>query len=218
MSKEGPRDGSAKKPKLARWSTAAPRLQSSNTASSKDNIQSADKENRDATKEKSTKISILTSPSGNDSDKENWSPDEDGIPQYRFQSMIADTPSGGARRPHPPSSTTIYNRSANSRRTGSHHSRNAGFLESSPLRPAYGRNSTAPGRYRSGKAMTPTRLEIFEDSPPRTVQRGGNGEDDEVARFMKGDMARMGNLVTPAKKCDVDAVAGLLSLSQGKWR
>lgn len=66
--------------------------------------------------------------------------------------------------------------------------------------------------------MTPTRLEIFEDSPPRTVQRAGKGEDEEVERFMRGDMAGIGNLVTPAKKCDVDAVAGLLSLSQGKWR
>lgn len=66
--------------------------------------------------------------------------------------------------------------------------------------------------------MTPTRLEIFEDSPPRTVQRAGNREDDDVERFMRGGIAGMGNLVTPAKKCDVDAVAGLLSLSQGKWR
>lgn len=56
--------------------------------------------------------------------------------------------------------------------------------------------------------MTPTRLEIFEDSPHR---RRDDGDDGEVERFMKG-------VVTPAKKCDVDAVAGLLSLSQGKWR
>lgn len=63
-------------------------------------------------------------------------------------------------------------------------------------------------------AMTPTRMEIFED-PERTIERPvrGDGEgDEEVERFMRG-------LVTPAaKKCDVDAVAGLLSLSQGKWR
>ncbi len=31
------------------------------------------------------KVSMLLSPSGNDSDKENWSPDEEGNPQHRHQ-------------------------------------------------------------------------------------------------------------------------------------
>lgn len=52
-------------------------------------------------------------------------------------------------------------------------------------------------------------LEIYEDA--ENLSPSASVIDDEVERFM-------GSSVSPSKKGDIDAVAGLLSLSQGNWR
>jgi hypothetical protein len=71
------------------------------------------------------------------------------------------------------------------------------------------RANTAPAR----GAKVP--LDIFEDADAAENPPSKSAQlpvlDDEVERFMRGQ-------VSPSKKGDVDAVAGLLSLSQGNWR
>jgi hypothetical protein len=195
-SRAAPRSGLAKKPKLSRALSSASKLQSSLSLGEKKNVEK-DIE-IDAGK---TKVLIM---SGNDSDKENWSPDEDGNLHFTFsQSHIGPAPSG--RRPLPSGSTRLEKK--NPRRTpgrfGQEHRGSASLLGS--------RANTAPvfsHTPRAGKrGQSP--LEIFEDS--ENISPARPAVDDEVERFMRGE-------VSPSKKGDVDAVAGLLSLSQGNWR
>lgn len=213
MSKAPPRTGAAKKPKLGRASSSVARLQTGSdghkrivrpNAGEKEVIEI----DIDINKEKA-KFSMLVSPSGNDSDKENWSPDEEGNPHYRFNSphhTAAPTASPGKRRPLPTSSL-----SQNNRRT-THGNR---ILQEQRPSLFGNRANTAPSfnRHRGGKGAQTHQLEIFEDTSPRSTGKKNRGlvVDDEVERFMRGE-------VSPSKKGDVDAVAGLLSLSQGNWR
>lgn len=125
------------------------------------------------------KVAMLVSP--NDSDKENWSPDEEASSHGRQR-----------RRPlpaDPPGKPQQARRQARALQDAER----PGLLN--------GRANTAPtGLGGSGKGA----VEIHEDP-------GQRWQDDEVARFMRGD-------VSPSKKGDMDCVAGLLSLSQGAWR
>ncbi|KAK0657516.1 hypothetical protein B0T16DRAFT_61944 [Cercophora newfieldiana] len=196
-SRAAPRSGLAKKPKLSRALSSAAKLQS--------NLSLA--ENKDS--EKDTELdprkmkAIVTS--GNDSDKENWSPDEDGNPHFTFSQSHVDAALGG-RRPLPFGTTRLDKK--NPRRTpgrfGQEHRGSASLLGN--------RANTAPvfsHTPRAGKrGQSP--LEIFEDAE-RTSPARRPSVNDEVERFMRGE-------VSPSKKGDVDAVAGLLSLSQGNWR
>jgi hypothetical protein len=161
----------------------------------------------DLLKEKA-KFSTLLSPSGNDSDKENWSPDEEGNPHYHFS---AGDNSSGSRRPLP--SSSLQKRQSPRRTT--HGSR---VLQEHRPSLFGSRANTAPifkssNRNRGGGKGNQARMEIFEDGSPRSAAKESLGVvvDDEVERFMRGE-------VSPSKKGDVDAVAGLLSLSQGNWR
>jgi hypothetical protein len=207
MSKAVPRTGAAKKPKLARALTSVARLQTEYPGQRR---LSVEKEalHIDITSEK-TKISVQVSPSGNDSDKENWSPDEEGNPHFRFNSPHepAPAPSPNKRRPLP--SASLQKQGLNSRRTA--HGNNRILQEQRPS--LFGnRANTAPAFNRNrvgGKGA----VEIFEDGSPRSPGKENRRVivDDEVERFMRGE-------VSPSKKGDVDAVAGLLSLSQGNWR
>jgi hypothetical protein len=212
MSKAPPRTGAAKKPKLARASTSVARLQTSNDGQKntlRPNAATKETLEIDITQDK-TKFSLLVSPSGNDSDKENWSPDEEGNPHYRFNSPHnpSSVPSPVKRRPLP--SSSLQKQSQNSRRT-THGNR---ILQEQRPSLFGNRANTAPAtnRHRAGKGAQ-TQLEIFEDTSPRSAGKENRGAvvDDEVERFMRGE-------VSPSKKGDVDAVAGLLSLSQGNWR
>lgn len=214
MSKAPPRTGAAKKPKLARASTSVARLQTGHDGQKKTcrpTVGAKEVVEIDFTQDK-TKLSVLVSPSGNDSDKENWSPDEEGNPHFRFNSPHnpSSAPSPGKRRPLPSSSSSLHKQSQNSRRT-THGSR---ILQEQWPSLFGNRANTAPAanRHRGGKAAL--QMEIFEDGSPRSSAGKENravAVDDEVERFMRGE-------VSPSKKGDVDAVAGLLSLSQGNWR
>ena len=78
-----------------------------------------------------------------------------------------------------------------------------------------GRSNTAPmfSQARRGVKHDQSPLEIYEDSESTSPIGSAPvaADNDEVERFMRGE-------VSPSKKNDVDAVAGLLSLSQGNWQ
>jgi hypothetical protein len=201
MAKAAPRSGMAKKPKLARASSSVARMQSALGVTEKHNIQGdlgvpPDK----------VKVNTLVSLSGNDSDKENWSPDEDGNARaYSFQRAPHANNGTSGRRPLPSGPSRLDKR--NPRRTPG----NALQETRSPSLLAT-RANTAPVRgfqsRRGKRAESP--LEIYEDAENNSPETRPV-LDDEVERFMRGE-------VSPSKRGDVDAVAGLLSLSQGNWR
>ncbi|KAB5580588.1 hypothetical protein GE09DRAFT_444640 [Coniochaeta sp. 2T2.1] len=213
MSRAVPRTGAAKKPKLARASTSVARLQTSYDAHKKPTHPHKEVAPIEIPHDKS-KLSTITTPSGNDSDKENWSPDEEGNPHYRFNSPdnpASSVPSPGKRRPLP-SSSLSKQQPLNSRRGG-----NSRILQEQRPSLFGNRANTAPAFNRNRGAGGKAGVEIFEDGGDSPSRRSPGKEnravvvDDEVERFMRGE-------VSPSKKGDVDAVAGLLSLSQGNWR
>lgn len=226
-------DSSVKKPRLTKGLSATGRLETpnnnNNTWAEKRQSLAVDTPGTDFSYTK-PKSSLFISPQGNESDKENWSPDENGTPRFSYY------PPSSAMRPTNrrllpsgllSSSNEFEKTSTNSRRTPPRR----GLMESSPSFLLSGnRANTAPlygcgggkGQYRGGKGAP--ELRIYEDfvatpnhhdsptasrrpSPPPFEDDGL----DEVERFMRGE-------VSPSKKGDADAVAGLLSLSQGNWR
>ncbi|KAK3397979.1 hypothetical protein B0T20DRAFT_237449 [Sordaria brevicollis] len=230
-------DTSVKKPRLMKGFSATGRLETpshNNTwAEKRQSLAVPDTPGTDFSYTK-PKSSLFISPQGNESDKENWSPDENGNPRFSYHppsSAIRPTnrrllPSGT-----PLSSSNEFERtSTNSRRTPARR----GLIESSPsfllsgnranTAPLYGGGGGGRGQYRGGKGAP--ELRIYEDfaatpnqhdsptasrrppPPPPAFEDDGL---DEVERFMRGE-------VSPSKKGDADAVAGLLSLSQGNWR
>ncbi|KAG5976729.1 hypothetical protein E4U55_007249 [Claviceps digitariae] len=144
-------------------------------------------------------MSMLASPT--DSDKENWSPDEEDWHGRQ---------AGGAsrRRPLPaaPASSKACAPSVNPRRTG-RVLRDHGVPQ--PI--LGGRSYTSPSRMRGSSKPASSTIAIFEDhrSPLRKKR---HSREDDVERFMRGEV------ISPSKRPDMDCVAGLLSLSQGAWR
>ncbi|KAK5663644.1 hypothetical protein OQA88_4075 [Cercophora sp. LCS_1] len=192
-SRAAPRGGMAKKPKLSRASSSAAKLQSTLGLS-----ESVLAEREPETGAEKTKI---IPNSGHDSDKENWSPDAEGNPRFTFSQPYPAAPNG--RRPLPSAPSKL---DRNPRRTPGR------FLpENQSPGSLLGRSNTAPvysqARRTGKRGQSP--LEIYEDtenhSPSASVP------SDEVERLI-------GVNVSPSKKGDIDAVAGLLSLSQGNWR
>ena len=193
-----PRGGMAKRAKLSRTTSSVARMQTTLGPSGKHNIQ------RDLGKlSDKPKASPLVSLSGHDSDKENWSPDEEGNPRASFRQNPRTNGTSSGRRPLPSGPSKLDRK--HPRRTPArvlHDARNSAFLSN--------RANTAPtnGFRRGKRAESP--LDIYEDSENNSPA-SRPVLDDEVQRFMRGE-------VSPSKKGDVDAVAGLLSLSQGNWR
>ncbi|KAG6363203.1 hypothetical protein INS49_008299 [Diaporthe citri] len=202
---------SAKKPKLSRASSIVGRLQTNfvNTTTDKPPVR-REQTPVEAEDLKKGKVSILFSPGGNDSDKENWSPDKEGRHVFRGASRPAN-----GRRPLPsePTSKTTTGLQKPRRSVG----RVLG--DASNDRSLLGRARTAPTSRRK-KGSTP--VSIFEDgadagadSSEGESENEDHGrdavEDDEVERFMRGE-------VSPSKKGAASAIAGLLALSQGNWR
>ena len=195
MSKAAPRGDLAKKPRLGRASSSVARLQGGSLGVWSENAGSE-------------KIKFNTqafySPSGNESDKENWSPGEERLPRTPSHSHSQSAMTAAGRRPLPSSKDR-----KNARRTpinGRTAVGTSSFLNT--------RANTAPvgkfGGSRKRAAVDESPLNIYEDldeSSPLTRP----ALDEEVERFMRGN-------ISPSKKSDVDAVAGLLSLSQGNWR
>ncbi|KAK6843568.1 homeobox transcription factor [Apiospora arundinis] len=213
------RSSLSKKPKLSRSSSSIARIQSlppPAQATQQSPTDSLDKPERAATEDVELEklsadkpgLAVVLSPGG-DSDKENWSPDEEGNPNRRRHPLPSTTPSK--------EQTTVQSVLGNARRVG----RVLGEQGPNAMnkRTFLGnRANTAPvPRLRGGKAGLETNVSIFEDEngqkklPSEKSGKGAKG-DDEVDSFM------MRGQVSPSKRPDMDCVAGLLSLSQGNWR
>ncbi|KAK3952650.1 hypothetical protein QBC32DRAFT_212198 [Pseudoneurospora amorphoporcata] len=226
-------DSSTKKPRLIKGLSATGRLETpnnnNNTWVGKRQSLATDTADFRYSKPKS---SLFISPQGNESDKENWSPDENGNPRFSYhQPSSAIRPTNRRLLPSGPLWSSNYEKmTTNPRRTPARHA----VIESSPSSLLSGnRANTAPlygggrGQYHRGggdkRGGGASALRIYEDiatsnhsnhSPTasrRTPPPLGDDGLDEVERFMRGE-------VSPSKKGDADAVAGLLSLSQGNWR
>lgn len=140
------------------------------------------------------KLKLSTLLSGNDSDKENWSPDEEGRPRFSVHQ------GAHGRRPLPAARSGLQKRPV----LGGDASKAA-------------KNSPLATRMNGGKAggAGDAGFEIYEYSPPKRAQLSRAATiaaPNDVDRFMHGDQ------VSPSKKGDMDCIAGLLSLSQGNWR
>ncbi|KAI1415983.1 hypothetical protein F5Y13DRAFT_186836 [Hypoxylon sp. FL1857] len=192
QNKPSHREGTTKKAKLSRVTSSVARMQSLPPAS----VSLADTAATVLDPEKKPgkgSLTTILSP-GNDSDKENWSPDEDGNPHQ------------SRRRPLPspkPQSQTIA--SKNPRRVG----RVLGEQDGAARRSLFfgSRANTAPlSKSRDGAML------IFEDKENSKTQNGSKGDDTETENLP------MQREVSPGKSGDLDCVAGLLSLSQGNWR
>lgn len=204
------RDAQHKKPKLARSISSVARLQSLPPNALLHKPEKVVEEYEPEKKGGKASLSVILSPTG-DSDKENWSPDEDGNPTTR-------------RRPLPSIAAAAILAAANAtnaRRGGSRVlGDTAGNGNLSKRMLLGGRANTAPvRRLRGGKAIESS-MSIFEDGEHEGDEddedEGGGAKkpkrsDEEVERFMRGE-------VSPSKKGDVDCVAGLLALSKGNWR
>ncbi|KAI1382142.1 hypothetical protein F4677DRAFT_439946 [Hypoxylon crocopeplum] len=192
QNKTSHREGMTKKAKFSRAASSVARMQSLPPASpTETRAKVPDPEKKPG----KGSISTLLSPSG-DSDKENWSPDEDGNSQ----------PSHNRRRPLPsPKMQAQAPTGRNARRFG----RILGEQNSTARRSLLfgNRANTVPSpRPRDGA------LAIFEDKEnDGKAQDGPKRDGADVDRFMRGE-------VSPSKRGDMDCVAGLLSLSQGNWR
>ncbi|OLN94239.1 MBF complex negative regulatory component yox1 [Colletotrichum chlorophyti] len=155
------RQQQTKKPKLSRTSSSMARMQTSLDDGEKQSL--ARCINREQMGDK-VKVSMLISPSG-DSDKENWSPDADGVPRQ--------TPLFHERRPLPDGTAG----KSNPRRTGR-------VLQDHPGPLIFGGNRArtmpAVGRRDSAKALS-----IFEDSRSSPEPK----ETNEVERFMRGEVS-----------------------------
>jgi hypothetical protein len=205
------RDSNNKKPKLSRSSSSVARLQSVANGTAFEEPEKVVEDLEPVKKPGKGSLSVILSPSGGDSDKENWSPDEEGNPMAR-------------RRPLPSiaaAAVSAVAKGVNPRRAGPRVlGESAGKGNGSKRIILGGRANTAPApRLRGGK-MINSSVSIFEDDEHEEDENDeaeGNmpekhaRSDDEVERFMRGE-------VSPSKKGDVDCVAGLLALSQGNWR
>lgn len=187
-----PRPG-MKRAKLGRALSSVARMQ--NVANTTREESGTDKVWVDDEKKKKLKLSTLLS--GNDSDKENWSPDEEGRP--RHNQLSSSNLGNGVRRPLPSSRNGQQQRSV----LGEGGKGN--------------KNAQLATRMTGGKGAAFDAAEIYEDgrSPPKRAQLSRAATfsaPNDVERFMRGDQ------VSPSKKGDLDCIAGLLSLSQGNWR
>ncbi|KAG6037636.1 hypothetical protein E4U19_001883 [Claviceps sp. Clav32 group G5] len=144
------------------------------------------------------KVSMLVSPT--DSDKENWSPDEDGHSQ--------GAEAASRRRPLPvASAASKLPPSINPRRLG------RVLTDQNIAPPMLGSRAHTAPTYVHGSSRTPSpTIAIFQDQDGPARKRKKHSRADDVEKFMRGEV------VSPSKKPDMDCVAGLLSLSQGAWR
>ncbi|CAK7263505.1 hypothetical protein SEPCBS119000_000524 [Sporothrix epigloea] len=189
-----PREG-AKRTKMARALSSVARMQNipnpRGTWQPQDNIK-----DKTPLNEEKKKLKLSTLLSGNDSDKENWSPDGEGRVR-----PLASQPTKTARRPLPTS-------------------RNGTPRLLPRINGSKYKSSSQLSAVRGSKAGTFDGVDIYEDSAPRTstpkrapLSRAATAPaTDDVERFMRGAQ------VSPSKKGDMDCIAGLLSLSQGNWR
>lgn len=192
-----PRPG-MKRAKLGRALSSVARMQNVANTTREESGKESGKDNVWVDYEKKKKLKLSTLLSGNDSDKENWSPDEEGRP--RHNQLSSSNLGNGVRRPLPSSRNGQQQRSV----------LGEGGKGSN-------KNAQLATRMTGGKGTAFDAADIYEDgrSPPKRalLSRATTfSAPNDVERFMRGDQ------VSPSKKGDLDCIAGLLSLSQGNWR
>jgi hypothetical protein len=178
----------------------------------------------------------------NDSDKENWSPDEDGIPRPRYvaasgrRSLPSAAPAASASRAdgyRNPRRTSAYPYSPSRIRASApslqRGNSSPGKFSLSPRRRTgyYRAGGGRPGRSHSSAAA----LEIYEDSDiednaqHRRLDVGGKSDDESScprsergagAAAVKEDLLSSIGTISPSKEKDVAAATGLLSLKWGR--
>lgn len=194
----------AKKPKLSRVSSSIARMQNVPPLATEKDANVAIETPEPTKKSHKAGIVNLLSPSG-DSDKENWSPDEKG--NQLFRRPLQEAPAKAVD-----SAAAVAG--VNTRRVGRALGQQNGLNRPTLLG---NRANTSPmPRQKGGVKHGGSPLSIFEDASKRDSREGtptwaGERRDNEVERFMRGE-------VSPSKKPDMDCIAGLLSLSQGNWR
>ncbi|KAI0187405.1 hypothetical protein EV127DRAFT_393338 [Xylaria flabelliformis] len=166
-------------------------------------------------RKKSLQFDIL-SPSG-DSDKENWSPGEDGNPNRRHPLLAPEASASPIKQ--------AVALTSNPRRVGrilgeqDTAAKRLFLNDSADVRNRHtNRANTAPIPGQRLRKPGNTAVAIFEDGENDAYNRKSEGVsreekrgDEDVERFMRGGLS-------PSKRPDMDCVAGLLSLSQGNWR
>lgn len=217
-------EGVAKRTKFSASSSSRAKAETALTQSQRHNIRNRAPNAYAADVPKTSRTLITVS--GNDSDKENWSPDEDGNARsFRaVNSTRTGTITSSGRRPLPSGPASMSSKLDSSRDA---HPRRTPMQASSRRTPSHARFNTSPGSWANfSKAYQSKRkpalqhsqsagLEIYEDEDAGDDDDddGGNnarGEDDEVRRFM------MAGTVSPSKEKDVAAATGLLSLKWGR--
>ncbi|KAI0019570.1 hypothetical protein F4780DRAFT_780415 [Xylariomycetidae sp. FL0641] len=199
-----------------------------------DDVLIADKRRTKHLYRKRTLTEILLSPGGGDSDKENWSPDEDGNPMSTASHRAPRRSLAPPATSKPAATTTGSSSSINTRNPRRSAAARDVLGEQPahpPRRPLGNRANTAPvssllalsaaaaGNTLGKKSGARESIGIFEDAVAHEDQENqtgttkkGRDSSSEVERFMRGGE------VSPSKRGDLDCVAGLLSLSQGNWR
>ncbi|KAI0890005.1 uncharacterized protein GGS22DRAFT_149761 [Annulohypoxylon maeteangense] len=188
QNKPSHREGTSKKPKLSRASSSVARMQTLPPVSLIDTAAAVTAALDPEKKPTKGCLSVILSPGG-DSDKENWSPDEDGNPHMSHR-RVPPSPKPHARSPI----------SKNPRRVG----RILGEQDATAKRSLLfgNRANTAP----LSKARDALSLSIFEDK-----ENSPKHDSEEAGKLAQGELS-------PSKRPDLDCIAGLLSLSQGNWR
>ncbi|KAI1263043.1 hypothetical protein F5Y18DRAFT_429512 [Xylariaceae sp. FL1019] len=206
------REGTNKKPKLERAKSSVARLQSQSAAALNmqlPNMQMTNKEgprDEDTTQQdlkKEAAQSTLLSPSA-DSDKENWSPDEDGDGHSNRRYRLPPPPPAAlserlglkdenlvkGRNPRPTSNSRVLGEKRGFNGLGGSNRANT---------------APTPGRLFGGKGG----VAVFEDYGKKGTGKGA------AERFVRPGNE---NEVSPGKKGDMDAIASLLSLREGNWK
>ncbi|KAI0164853.1 hypothetical protein GGR57DRAFT_450734 [Xylariaceae sp. FL1272] len=210
------REGTNKKPRLERAKSSVAILQSQGAAAlnmhpqhsqikNKEGQEDGEPNENEGTSEpklqKGGAQSTLLSPSG-DSDKENWSPDEDGDGHSYTRHRILPSPPAALPEKLGQAKGLNPRRTGNGRVLGEKTGFN-GLGEKN-------RANTAPipKRRVGGKGG----VAVFEDVEDDGKKGAGKGE---VERFMRPGNE---NEASPSKRGDMDAIASLLSLREGNWR
>ncbi|KAI1739367.1 hypothetical protein F4680DRAFT_449112 [Xylaria scruposa] len=201
-----------RKPRIARSKTSPPMTRHLSIDESRKLADIEGDEDHLEPEKKKRKKSLqfdIFSPSG-DSDKENWSPGEDGNPNRRHPLLA---PEAGAS-PTKQAVALMGNPRRAGRILGEHDAATKRLLLNDSVDAKnrhMNRAKTAPIPGQRLRKLGDAAVSIFEDGDNAGKGENVSRDDEDVERFMRGGLS-------PSKRPDMDCVAGLLSLSQGNWR
>ncbi|KAI0194542.1 hypothetical protein F4808DRAFT_441256 [Astrocystis sublimbata] len=151
----------------------------------------------------------IFSPSG-DSDKENWSPGENGNPSHQRPLPLPDAGASPTKQ----AAALPKNPRRVGRVLGEQDAPTKRLFQDARSR-HMNRASTAPTLGQRLRKVGDAAVAIFEDGE---IAKAAAREGKDVDRFMGSRNGNGNGETSPGKRPDMDVVAGLLSLSQGNWR